>query len=293
MIGKTKMPKNILFDLMIFGSIILILICSNSILSSGIITIHHEKNQLLGYDSDINSKEMFRSFSMLADDVCDDCDDDDDPEVNKKPMAFIYSIQPNPADEYEKIYFEGYGEDTDGTIIGYLWESSIDGVINQQSFFNYSILTPGKHTIYFSVEDNLNRWSDSVNISLEIFDNQPPSIPIIAGSYQGKINEESPFEFITTDPEKHDLYYFIEWGDGSEGEWIGTYQSDEAITLLYIWEENGEYIIRAKAKDIYGSESEWGYLEIQMSKKTFFHRLFFSDILRTFLGIFPIFESMV
>jgi len=46
-------------------------------------------------------------------------------------------------------------------------------------------------------------------------DNSPPEPPIIKGPHQIKINTEETFTFSTTDPDGDELYYLIEWGDGT------------------------------------------------------------------------------
>ena len=73
---------------------------------------------------------------------------------NVPPTAVIDSITPNPAEITDTVSFTGRGEDIDGTITGYLWESSIDGVLSDKASFSRSSLSLGNHTISFSVYDN-------------------------------------------------------------------------------------------------------------------------------------------
>jgi len=84
------------------------------------------------------------------------------------PTAFIDDISPNPAEEGETVWFSGHGEDTDGTIIGYHWRSSIDGQLSTQASFSTSELSHGVHTIYFKVQDDSGAWSEEVSQTLEI-----------------------------------------------------------------------------------------------------------------------------
>jgi len=96
--------------------------------------------------------------------------------------------------------------------------------------------------------------------------NNPPAAPTINGPSKGKAGEEYEYTFVTTDPEGHDVYYWIEWGDGivEEDDWIGPYASGEEVTRVHTWDEDGTYMIRTKAKDIFDAESDWGYLEVEM-----------------------------
>ncbi len=53
------------------------------------------------------------------------------------------------------------------------------------------------------------------------------------------------------------MYYFWEWGDGTNSGWIGPYISGKTITVSHSWAARGVYFIRVKAKDVYGYESSW------------------------------------
>jgi aminopeptidase YwaD len=94
--------------------------------------------------------------------------------------------------------------------------------------------------------------------------NQPPTNPTITGPVNGKAGIEYPYSFKATDPNTDQLYYYIDWGDNQYAEWIGPYQSNEEITITHIWQEKGDYTIKAKVKDTYGEESEWTQLPISM-----------------------------
>ncbi len=61
------------------------------------------------------------------------------------------------------------------------------------------------------------------------------------------------------DPDGDDIYYFIDWGDGTETGWIGPYESGTSITKTHSWDTVGSYRIRALAKDsvLSGEYSEW------------------------------------
>ena len=91
------------------------------------------------------------------------------------PVATIRSITPNPAGIGETVYFEGSGNDTDGTITGYNWRSSVDGQLSTESSFNTKSLSEGEHTIYFKVGDNHGLWSDEVSevLTIKVLDTTP------------------------------------------------------------------------------------------------------------------------
>ncbi len=87
---------------------------------------------------------------------------------NAAPVATISSITPNPVQLGQAITFTGSGTDSDGTIIGYKWRSSISGNLSSQASFQISGLPAGNHTIYFSVEDNQGAWSPEVSTVIVI-----------------------------------------------------------------------------------------------------------------------------
>lgn len=88
--------------------------------------------------------------------------------MNNPPTATIDSISPNPSGEGELVSFSGHGTDTDGTIVAYDWESSIDGHLSSSATFSSSTLSTGTHTILFKVKDDNDAWSSVVTESLEI-----------------------------------------------------------------------------------------------------------------------------
>jgi parallel beta-helix repeat protein len=97
-------------------------------------------------------------------------------------------------------------------------------------------------------------------------ENEPPTAPDIDGPGEGTAGESYDYSFETTDPDEDDVYYYIEWGDGETEEWIGPYASGDEIIVSHIWDEKGDYTIRAKAKDIHDLESDWGTLPVTMPK---------------------------
>lgn len=99
--------------------------------------------------------------------------------------------------------------------------------------------------------------------------NNPPFTPNIAGETNGEAEVEYTYDFCSTDPDGDDIYYCIDWGDDSGEVCIGPYPSATCATAKHTWSEQGTYIIKAKAKDIYDAESNWGTLSVAMPKNQF------------------------
>jgi hypothetical protein len=108
---------------------------------------------------------------------------------------------------------------------------------------------------------------------------QPPIKPDAPqGQFEGKIKVEYEFNANTYDPDDDDLYYLFDWGDESFSNWIGPLESGELCNATHIWDNQGEYQIRVKAKDTHGMQSDWSDpLTISMPKSRFvdiFHNIF-------------------
>jgi len=279
------------FDFIVLLTVVFTLLFTSIAISSGIIKNDQEMICLIQTDSNVKLKEFQRSISSLIDDVCDDCDDDDDPTANHKPTAFIFEIKPNPSQEYESISFIGYGEDTDGEITAYRWESNINGIFNYNASFNTTNLSPGLHNVSFFVQDDEGAWSDPAYITLEIIENQPPQIPLISGTEKGKKGNELEYKFLTTDPNGNDISYYIEWGDGTNSGWLGVYSNNEEISVKHTWEDRGSYVIKAKAKDVHDEESDWGTMHVSMSKYKF--NLHLLNLLVSHPNLFPILKQLI
>jgi hypothetical protein len=117
-----------------------------------------------------------------------------------------------------------------------------------------------------------------------------PEIPIISGTTAGSSNKSYDYSFKTTDPDGDDIYYYIEWGDQECEDWIGPFRSGQEITLSHIWHEQDTYLIRAKAKDVFGEESGWAYLEVTMPLNQQIPRY---PILELFKDRFPIIYHII
>ena len=97
-------------------------------------------------------------------------------------------------------------------------------------------------------------------------DNTPPETPVIQGPQRGKPEEELTFTIRSTDPEQQDLFYYINWGDGTSEEWIGPYSSGEQISISHIWDEEKSFEVEVRAKDIFDLKSDWASLRVVMPK---------------------------
>ncbi|UCF13722.1 MAG: right-handed parallel beta-helix repeat-containing protein [Thermoplasmatales archaeon] len=165
-------------------------------------------------------------------------------------------------------YWDDYtGSDGDGDGIGDT-PYNIPGGSNQD---NYPLMNP---------------WQD---------DNNPPSIPDINGTINGKVGTEYEYTFVSTDPDGDDVFYCIIWGDETPEVCIGPFNSGDTATAKHIWSEEGMYTVSVRAKDIHDAEGDWGTLEVTMPKNKAFNFNFnlMGWLFERFPNAFPILRYML
>ncbi|MBN1280059.1 MAG: hypothetical protein JXA00_00250 [Candidatus Thermoplasmatota archaeon] len=179
--------------------------------------------------------------------------------------------------------------------------------ITEPSFGRFHLfLPPATYTLTFEVPGYVPQ-SHQVTVTLEsaeILDvpvhvpNETPLAPTITGPTSGNAGTTYKYTFVTTDPDGDDVYYYIDWGDGTYEDWIGPYLSGHQVFVNHKWDEKGSYTIQAKAKDTHNAESGWGTLDIEMplssehslrlqtrihQQSPSIEQLFFSRVLRMFM----------
>ena len=94
-------------------------------------------------------------------------------------------------------------------------------------------------------------------------ENNPPNTPVINGETNGNIRTTYFYTVETTDPEKNEVKYYIDWDDNTTTT-TGLYESGEEVYVSHTWTAEGFYTIKVKAIDEYSAESTWGTLAITM-----------------------------
>lgn len=133
-------------------------------------------------------------------------------------------------------------------------------------------------------------WSGKIDRLTFNVDNNPPNTPDIQGPSNGKVGTIYDYKFSSSDPDGDNVYYYIQWGDGSIEEWIGPYSSGEQISISHTWTRQGNFTIKAKVKDANNGVSNWGFLEVSMPK----NRQMMQWIIEVIRNCFPInFEQLL
>ena len=126
-------------------------------------------------------------------------------------------------------------------------------------------------------------------------ESQPPTAPTIDGPKKGKVGSSYDYKFLSTDP-GDDIYYIVNWGDSSnETTKYGFYPSGEEAILNHTWDHKGDFTIRAKARDLFGAESDWTEFTVTMPKSKAIVTPFqwLKDFLQNHPKLFPILRQLL
>ena len=147
----------------------------------------------------------------------------------------------------EEIIFDGSESyDPDGTIIHYDWSFG-DGTTGLGEKVTHKYTREGSFVVELTIMDNHGAIDKDKIITFFKVPNSPPSIPLVSGPscYTGT---NYSYAFGSTDPNKDDIKYIIDWSDGSTDE-TGLLPSGIIFSMLHSWDESGEYNITVTASD--------------------------------------------
>ena len=151
-------------------------------------------------------------------------------------------------------------------------DKTIIGGVSNENTYKSLISRAGVrdvHELDFSVSVE---WLGNAEIEIDItitnneeFYNSPPEEPTITGPTTGAFGVEHTYEISAIDPDENDLYFYIDWGNGTI-ETKGPYDSGKTVYAKHTWDERGDYTIRVRSRDTYDELSEWVTLEVAMPK---------------------------
>jgi len=129
----------------------------------------------------------------------------------------------------------------------------------------YSWDETGTYQVQVQARDewNVTDWSPPHTI---VIDNQAPELPEIDGPTEGFVGDEQTFSIVSSDLDGHQLYYYVDWDDGSSLEEFGPYNSSVPFDASHTWDTADDYQISVIADDTY-DESSVGTHDIEMVSK--------------------------
>lgn len=182
--------------------------------------------------------------------------------------------------------------DPDDDQIKYGWDWDGDGNVDEWSGFlnngttdsrSHAWTVPGTYNIKVIAEDSHGAQSSfSLAKTITITSNQPPNKPSLSGPLSGKIGSSYTYTASATDDDGDQIYYWFDWGDGTNTGWKGAYNSGQTASESHIWAAQGTYSVKVKTKDSNNAESIWSDpLPVSMPKMKAFH------LFQDFLEFFP------
>lgn len=130
-------------------------------------------------------------------------------------------------------------------------------------------------------------------VAARISGNNPPDAPTIIGPINGKPGEKYEYIFTANDFNNDNIYYYIEWGDGDIEDWIGPYNSGEEVIFDHIWNEKETFSVRARVRDIHGTESQWAIQKVTIPVSHYNTHILILRLLDNFSHSFPILKQLL
>ncbi len=132
-----------------------------------------------------------------------------------------------------------------------------DGATSTQQNPTHTFTSVGEYTITLTVTDSLGTIATDETTAFIEIPNVPPEIPVVDGPSTGKPGISYEYSFTSSDVNNDTLFYFIDWGDNTTTGWIGLFLPGAVVHQEHVWSDKGSYIIKGKAKDRHGAESNW------------------------------------
>jgi hypothetical protein len=123
--------------------------------------------------------------------------------------------------------------------------------------------------------------------------NDPPTDPEISGPATGKPGKSYTYTFISTDPDGNQVSYYIDWGDETTSSWSEYLDSGTPFSTNHTWDEEGEFTVKAKTKDIYGSQSGWTEYIVTMPRNKQNINTLFLNLLKNHQYLFTVLQRLL
>jgi len=189
-------------------------------------------------------------------------------------------------DSFETIHYDIYfGETSPLPLIA----SNHVGELYELESLDYNT----KYYWQIIAKDGLGNITEGPIWDFTIESNTPPEKPEIDGASRGKPNKLYEYTLVTTDPDNFDIYYYVDWNDGSNTGWLGPYASGEEISIVHEWLIKDTFNIAAKAKDTLDLESETSRFEVKIPRNRLATNSFLQLLIEKYPNLFPILKCLL
>jgi hypothetical protein len=111
--------------------------------------------------------------------------------------------------------------------------------------------------------------NSSKTVTATFFENHASNTPTITCTGIGIAGTEYEMTLAAVDPDGDSVMVYVEFGDGTNSGWVNP------GSIKHTWENDGQFAVKAKAKDVFGSESGWSApIKLYMTKTTRLYGLY-------------------
>ncbi|MDD1760807.1 MAG: PKD domain-containing protein [Methanothrix sp.] len=123
---------------------------------------------------------------------------------------------------------------------------------------NHTWAQPGTYHVRAMATDRRDGQSDwSLDLKISIITNSPPTNPKpTAGVPRGLVGKSYSFVGYSTDPDRDQISYIFDWGDG-ESTKTAFLPSEVSARAAHSWSKEGTYVVKIMATDSIGATSNW------------------------------------
>jgi len=123
----------------------------------------------------------------------------------------------------------------------------------------------------------------------------PPQVPAApSGETSVTIGTEAVYASQSTDVDSQEIYFQWDWGDSTSSDWFGPFTSGEIVSVAHLWNQEGSYQIRVKAKDNTGLVSDWSDpLGVSITKNTSTLKTLFIQFLEKMMNKLPVLAPVI
>jgi len=177
------------------------------------------------------------------------------------------------------------------------WDLDDDGSFDDAEGNNveWTWNTPGTYQIYVKLVDANNNVV--TNNALVNILSKPDAL---IGPRSGKSNEEYTYTIMpVSNPPWDEVYYLVDWGDGTFSDTLGPYSNNQQIQISHSWKNSGSYKIRIKTMGVNPDkegyeESGWSdYLPVSISRSRNLNQQFYPNFIERLFKYFPRLEIFI
>ena len=181
------------------------------------------------------------------------------------PLMPSVPVGPTTGYSLSTYSYSTSASDPDGDDVKYVFDWG-DGTTSETGFVSSGTAASASHAwpsfrSYYIRAKAIDRrgassgWSGTKRV--RIYANSPPTTPSApSGPISGFIKAAHSFSTASTDPNRDNVKYTFDWGDGNTSETAFT-ASGGKVSASHTWGATGTYQVRARATDSRGASSGW------------------------------------